>query len=262
MPWFEEIAPGQAFNDYVMARNPLVDAFRKANPAIAAIAAREAPAPTLFADGDLPPFTASGIDPQLLLRVAWPARHAIAAAPRETAFALMQDYMGEPDMAAMDFGGHPGNVEYAQRVFAWASGRLQPPPDTSTEFTVQRLKDIGLEPAPVAAAAPTPPKTVAAPVTLQGRLLAEAVATGKITDADVPAWAKRLGNLDNPEAGPAITELSHMPRGVHNNAPVAQLLREQACSAGLDVTKIKTVSAADLTAPDDRAYDALFGSGG
>jgi pyruvate/2-oxoglutarate dehydrogenase complex dihydrolipoamide acyltransferase (E2) component len=60
--------------------NPLVDDLRRSNPALHRLASAEGPAPTLFPGGDLPMTTAAGIDPAVLARVPWMARHGVASA--------------------------------------------------------------------------------------------------------------------------------------------------------------------------------------
>lgn len=80
--------------------------------------------PTLFSSGDLPPFTASGMDPSALLSVPWFARHAVAAAKtQEQAYELVEAMSGpDGDVAAsLDAAvvHHIGNVDYKQRVQSW-----------------------------------------------------------------------------------------------------------------------------------------------
>lgn len=103
-------------------------------PSCLAKARAAAPEPTLFGGGalDLPPFTASGIDPQALLQVPWQARHALASAgtPRE-AYAILNEFSGlgaeaAETVAVTAFGGHPGNAEYAQRVDQWVAEAMDP----------------------------------------------------------------------------------------------------------------------------------------
>lgn len=101
-------------------RNPLAAAAMARTPRVAARAAD--PAPTLFATGDLPPFTASGIDPQVLLSVPWQVRHAVASAPSQAeAYQMLQDYSGADaeDAAALEHGGDWANEDYARRVREW-----------------------------------------------------------------------------------------------------------------------------------------------
>lgn len=62
-----------------LALNPLLDDLRRTQPQLADGALYVGGvAPTLFATGDLPPFTASGLDVGLLRKVAWRARPALA----------------------------------------------------------------------------------------------------------------------------------------------------------------------------------------
>jgi len=78
--------------------------------------------PTLFASGDLPPFTASGTDPEELLKVPWYARHRVAAtASKLEAAELLATYSGEDGLTAalLDCADDPGNDEYASRVREW-----------------------------------------------------------------------------------------------------------------------------------------------
>jgi hypothetical protein len=101
------------------AVNPLVAQARAGDPRAATTAV---PAPTLFAGGDLPPFTASGLDPRMLLQVPWQARHPVAEASTVAqAYALVQRYSGPDaeDAAAFELGGHQGNRAYATRVHQW-----------------------------------------------------------------------------------------------------------------------------------------------
>ena len=103
------------------ARNPLVDTVR----AQALAQHRPSPSgsvPTLFASGDLPTFTASGIPPQALLDVPWEARHQMAAAatPAE-AYEIAASCQGSDaeTTAQMLYGGHEGNADYRERVEKW-----------------------------------------------------------------------------------------------------------------------------------------------
>lgn len=63
------VAAGRS-DSHLLARNPLVVAVASSNPRAYADASARGPPPTLFAGGDLPPFTASGLDPNMLLQVA------------------------------------------------------------------------------------------------------------------------------------------------------------------------------------------------
>ena len=65
----------------LFAANPLHAAMKRIKPGLVAAAEQEGPPPKLFGDSDLPPFTASGLDPQVLARHPWPIRQAMASAP-------------------------------------------------------------------------------------------------------------------------------------------------------------------------------------
>jgi len=103
-------------------RNPLLDDLRQTVPAVYAAAMREGPPPTMFGTGDLPPFTASGIDPQQLMRVPWFARHEAAAATNPgTVLAMIEDAVTDPDGVLFQ-ATTAGATEYVERVSAWARG--------------------------------------------------------------------------------------------------------------------------------------------
>lgn len=110
------------------SRNPLLTAARIEHPERFARAARTATRPTLVTAGDLPPFTASGLDPQLLLTVPWQARHAVASAPTTAAaYGIIAEDEGfshsdAAPWAAVQHGGDPANAAYAQRIREWLSG--------------------------------------------------------------------------------------------------------------------------------------------
>ena len=85
-------------------------------------------APTLFPEGDLPSFTASGIAASQLLRVSWQARPAVARASAADAYALLSSYSG-PDGATMaEIDAMPGGPlyedvsEYTRAYERWAGG--------------------------------------------------------------------------------------------------------------------------------------------
>jgi hypothetical protein len=117
-PTYATPARGPAY-----ALNPLVDRVR----AEASAGKRKMPtasaAPTLFASGDLPTFTASGIDPKALLEVPAAARHAMAAAatPAE-AYEISRDCQAAD--SALEYELHPGNAEYQKRVVDWVEASI------------------------------------------------------------------------------------------------------------------------------------------
>ena len=116
------VAAARPAPDTTFARNPLADQIRASNPVLAELAAADAPAPTLFAGGDLPSFTASGVDPKVLTELPWQLRHAAAAEPdRGQVLAMVQN----PDEAlSLGGGNHPGNDEYSGRIAQWKAGTL------------------------------------------------------------------------------------------------------------------------------------------
>lgn len=103
------------------AVNPLADDVAALSPTAHQAASTESPAPKLFAGGkaDVPPFTASGLDPQLLLKLPYGVRHAAASEPdRAVVLQMFEEYGDDPD-ARID---HPGLSAAVQRVNRWASG--------------------------------------------------------------------------------------------------------------------------------------------
>jgi hypothetical protein len=89
-----------------------------------ALASAEAPPPTMFGAGDLPSFTASGIDPGVLAGIPWTARHAAAAAPTTAAaYAIIEEVSGpDGDLEAARYAGHGACRDYQNRVRSWAIG--------------------------------------------------------------------------------------------------------------------------------------------
>lgn len=121
--------PGRSVsvNDY--GTNPAIDDIRQVFPEMhaAAIAAGD-PAPTLFATGDLPVFTASGLPTSALTPLPWPARAPAAAATSQAAAAEIINYFTPTAgrdrealarEALMFYSRSEGNLDYTQRVAAW-----------------------------------------------------------------------------------------------------------------------------------------------
>ncbi len=119
------------------AANPLADAAREGDPAWYAAISAAVPAPKMFAGGtaDLPAFTASGIDPQLLLRLPYGVRHAAAAEPNLAAAHTMFESYGNEPTAVVD---HPGLQDAQDRVNAWWTST---DPDTRTPEQKQAAED-------------------------------------------------------------------------------------------------------------------------
>lgn len=103
-------------------RNPLVEDYLQVAPHMSA---HRATAPTLFATGDLPSYTASGNPPSALLNLPWQVRHAAAKADQAEWARIFSECADDAEYELM-FGtaAHdPANDEYKQRVSNWAAGR-------------------------------------------------------------------------------------------------------------------------------------------
>ena len=118
-------ASPSSISDWRYARNPLAAKYAaEKNPAFSAASRSGVPAPTLFAAGDLPLMTASGISPQLLLQVPWQLRHGLAAADGATASRLLEDFGGPgggdfADVAPPPEAAHPGTQDYIADFSTW-----------------------------------------------------------------------------------------------------------------------------------------------
>lgn len=119
------VAPASGSHGSDVRRNPLLAAAASTEPGRVRAATAKAPAPTLFTGGDLPPFTASGIDPTALLKVPWQARHPMAQAPTPAgAYAILASFEGitpeeAQDLATLEYNEHPSNREYRRRMDDW-----------------------------------------------------------------------------------------------------------------------------------------------
>ncbi len=106
--------------------NPVAAEFRARDRELVNRAAQTgAPEPTLFSTGDLPPFCASGIDPQVLLQVPWQVRPALASAPTQAkAYELIETYSGPgaENRAAWDFRDVEEN--YRNRYNDWLADAM------------------------------------------------------------------------------------------------------------------------------------------
>lgn len=85
--------------------------------------------PTVFNSGDLPPFTASGLDPKLLLELPWQVRHyAAASESRAEVLALVEQYAEDPTVVDGAYTT-AGTENYLDRMRAWLVGPAAPTPD-------------------------------------------------------------------------------------------------------------------------------------
>lgn len=97
---------------------------RQETAARALSAPREPAAASTLAEQPLPAFTASGIDPKVLLDVPAPVRPAMAAAStRADAFALAERYSGMSDEAAEAALAGDGSVDFRYGGYRGAWGR-------------------------------------------------------------------------------------------------------------------------------------------
>jgi hypothetical protein len=113
--------------------NPLVEALKRSQPAVHAIAGRERPAPQMWPGSDLPAFTVSGVDPQVLASLPAGVRHYAAALQSRAELAALADQVAGNPGAVIE---SPGWSEYGSRVTAWGSGLhadADPVPATTVE---------------------------------------------------------------------------------------------------------------------------------
>lgn len=104
-------------------RRNAVDELRNTHPGLIEAASRGEPPPTLFAEGDQPRTTASGIEPAAIARLPWRARLAAAwERDRLAAFRITQDFGGPDgeDMSQVEFAGHPAVARHIAEVHQWA----------------------------------------------------------------------------------------------------------------------------------------------
>jgi hypothetical protein len=100
--------------------------------------------PRMFAAGDLPIVTASGIDPQLLRWIPWWLRHSAAATPNPAHIYHLLEDVSEPE-ALQNRAGTEAWQRYRVAVARWLTA--PPPPNvmTEAEFTEWSI-GIGWQP--------------------------------------------------------------------------------------------------------------------
>jgi hypothetical protein len=108
--------------------SPLVTDLSIRNRALFELASERSPAPTLFASGgDLPPFTASGVEPELLNRLPYAMRHAAASeASAGWVLNLIEQVASDPVRMGRGEITHPGLDEYRMRMDTWVRGLKTP----------------------------------------------------------------------------------------------------------------------------------------
>lgn len=107
------VSPGAKVTIDPYKRNPIVDDAMQCTMRIP-----KTPAPRMFGAGasDTPVFCASGLDPNLLLRLPYGVRHhAAASADPAEVHAIFEQYAADPYARI----AHQGFDEAVQRVRAW-----------------------------------------------------------------------------------------------------------------------------------------------
>lgn len=102
-----------------------VEELRSTHPGLVAAAEQGGPAPTLFAAGDYPDSTASGISPDVVAEVpSWRARAAAAWEPNQAQAHRIVEQYSDPEFgpweAATDFAKHPAVQDHIAAVSNWA----------------------------------------------------------------------------------------------------------------------------------------------
>jgi hypothetical protein len=120
--------------------NPLIDFARQLPGGLPA-----GNPPTMFAAGDLPLLTASGVDVELLRWVPWYLRHSAAATPNPAhIFHILEDTSEED--ALQNKAGTDAWFRYRSEVTRWLTA--PPPPDVMTEAEYEEWAiGIGWQPA-------------------------------------------------------------------------------------------------------------------
>ena len=127
------------------ARNA-VDELRDTHPGLVDAASKVNPPPTLFAEGDMPRTTASGLEVAALKGLPWRAVLAATWEPnRLDAFRITQDYAGpEGDNASrIELAGHPAVTRHIAEVNSWATS--MPEPEELTPEQVASLYPKGAQ---------------------------------------------------------------------------------------------------------------------
>lgn len=108
--------------------SPLVTDLSIRDPGLFALASERGPAPTCFATGDLPPFLASGVDPQVLTNLPYHWRHAAASeANPAVVLAWIEDAAQNRErFAQADGKAHHGLMDYQARMEGWVAGLRTP----------------------------------------------------------------------------------------------------------------------------------------
>ena len=248
----------------LFARNPLLVQAQAEQPEFVRLARTVGPAPTLFADGDLPPFTASGVAVETLMRVPWFLRHTYARLPLDEAFEFDQLYVPwTPEAAALYDSeakgeelaeGQAANSDYVWRFRRWLAAAPAP---TQKAVLEAKKAPTGAEAIAGAAAAymrishKTPQQSV---VDVLRRV------EGKPGDAayrDLVEYARDYARGTTAEMVNACgSALSQLPTVLEESAAPA-LANSIATTALL----VEASSARARRTADDEQYEALYGRG-
>ena len=120
--------------------NVLADDLEQSNAWVYAQAIADGPPPKMFANGtaDLPAFTASGIDPQLLLQVPGLCRHALAAEPN---IAVVQASFEQDSTNPTAAYASAGLASAVQRMRVWAAGTFDSVAALSASLAANETRD-------------------------------------------------------------------------------------------------------------------------
>lgn len=206
--------------DMLRDRNPLLLQAETEWPTWVTRAKTTGPPPTLFAAGDLPAFTASGIDPATLLQLPWFVRHAAAAADLVEAHRVFETYTTWDEEAADEWmreAGHSdwnqANLDYKHRFQRW-------------------LRDAPLgDPQPVARLMERKPPASADDVVVE--LVAARAGAADLTEAEINAELRAaLAYVD--QHGPLA--LAEMASTLETLAP-GSAAKKQTARAGLSAMR-------------------------
>jgi hypothetical protein len=116
------------------APNGLLAEMSRDKPQLVAAAKAEDPNPPAlffeFGNEDLPPFTASGLDPHMLAGLPWPLRRPVAqAATLSAAYGMISKYADQPEMTKTEVEFARANAPYVEAFRSWLIGSGRTPAD-------------------------------------------------------------------------------------------------------------------------------------
>jgi hypothetical protein len=117
------------------ATNPLLDDATQVAPAtVQAATVSQGEAPKMFSGGasDLPPFLASGVDPQVLIRLPYQLRHQAAMEADPAKVLDLLENQGHSDVV-MGQPAAAGLADYTGRMHDWLAGKWTNPAHAETD---------------------------------------------------------------------------------------------------------------------------------